>query len=100
MTDSALVLTIETYSDADEAIRRRWGRNLTETMAITGMTPKRLVIEMANEGVEVSAQSISQWCKGDVAPSPSKMAALSRVLKVPPRMLFSLDIEIVKADAA
>lgn len=95
------MLTIETYSDADEAIRRRWGRNLTETMAITSMTPKRLVIELAAEGVETSTQSISQWCKGDVAPSPSKMAAISRVLKVPPRMLFSLDIEIVqKSEAA
>ncbi|HOY81701.1 MAG TPA: helix-turn-helix transcriptional regulator [Rhodoglobus sp.] len=93
-------ITFESYADADEAIRRRWGQNLTETMAVQGMTPKRLVIEMAATGVDVSTSSISQWCKGDVAPSPSKMAALARVLSVPPRMLFSLDIEIVKAVAA
>lgn len=93
-------ITFECWDDADEAIRRRWGRNLTDTMAACGMTPKRLVIEMAAQGVEVSTSSISQWCKGDVAPSPSKMAAIARVLRVPPRMLFSLDIEIVRAEVA
>ena len=44
-------ITFESYADADEAIRRRWGQNLTETMAVQGMTPKRLVIEMAATGV-------------------------------------------------
>lgn len=93
-------ITFESWGDADEAIRRRWGRNLTDTMKTAGISPKRLVIEMAAQGVDVSTSSISQWCKGDVAPSPSKMAALARVLHVPPRMLFSLDIEIVRPELA
>lgn len=93
-------MVIEASPDTDEAIRRRWGQNLVDTMATQGITPKRLVIDLAQLGVEVSTSSISQWCKGDVAPGPSKMIALARALHVPARMLFSLDVEVIRQDAA
>ena len=94
-------MVIEATPDSDAAIRRRWGKNLAETMAAQDITPKRLVIEMAMLGVDISTSSISQWTKGDNAPGPSKMIALARVLRVPPRMLFSLDIEVIRqAEAA
>ncbi len=93
-------MVIEATPETDEAIRRHWGDNLASTMRTQGITPKRLVGELHDIGVDASAQSISQWCKGDNAPSPSKMIALARVLRVPPRMLFPLDVILLASEAA
>ena len=93
-------MVIEASPETDEAIRRHWGENLAKTMRTQGITPKRLVGLLHDIGVDTSTQSISQWCKGDNAPSPSKMIALARVFMVPPRMLFPLDVIIVTEQAA
>lgn len=95
----ATFLVFETHSSPDEAIRRRWGKNLTEQMDAIGMTPKRLVIDLAAHGVDASRSSISQWMRGDVAPQPSKMIALAKALHTSPRLIFTLDIELVEKAA-
>lgn len=98
-----LSMTFEIFDDPDKAIRHRWGKNLTEVMGTVGMKPKSLVIALAGVGCEVSTQSVSQWMSGAVAPKPSVMVAIAKVLMIPPRVLFSLDVEFVTtttADAA
>ncbi len=78
--------------DADEAIRRIWGDNVSEQMTLLGMTNKALAAALAGRGVDVSVQAIGQWRSGQSAPRPHVMVAIAAVLRIPPRVLFSLDV--------
>ena len=83
-----------TTADPDEAIRLQWGSNLSGLMSEHGMKPRHMVIALADQGVTVSPQAVGQWMSGTVAPKPSTMAAISRVLRVPPRTLFAIDASV------
>lgn len=83
--------------DQDEAIRRIWGGNLSEQMALHRLTNKALASRLKAVGVEVSPQAVGQWRAGVSAPRPHVMVALATVLRVSPRVLFSLDVIRVAA---
>lgn len=93
---SPAVIT-DTQMDPDEAIRLIWGANLSEQMRLLGVTNKALVGALKAHGVDVSQQAVGQWRAGQNAPRPHVMVAICTVLRVPPRVLFSLDLIRVAA---
>lgn len=90
MPTAATVLDPEL--DEDEAIRRSWGRNIDEQIKTLQMTNKSVATAMKALGSEVSVQIVGQWRLGNKAPTPANMVALATVLRVAPRVLFSLDV--------
>lgn len=84
--------------DEDEQFRLIWGGNLSEQMTLLGLTNKGLAATLKDQtGVDVSPQAVGQWRSGQSAPRPHVMVALSQVLRIPPRVLFSLDVVRVAA---
>lgn len=93
-------MKFERFTDPDQFIRHEWGKNLTEAMGTKQLAPKSIVIRLAGIGIETSAQSVYQWMSGEIAPRPHVMIGLAKILETPPRMLFTLDLDMTKVQKA
>lgn len=86
--------------DEDVAIKSSWGRNIDDQMTFLDIANKQLVQELAAIGTHVTVQTVSAWRRGEKSPGPANMVAVARVLRIAPRVLFSLDVVRVGTKAA
>lgn len=95
-----MVTTIDKTTDPAQLLRNEWAASLSEHMAAwfdqdtaeIGMTRKRLQAELAKNGVDVSFQAVCAWLTGAYSPRPHHQAAIAKVLGVPVRRLFPIEI--------
>lgn len=95
-----LVTVIDKTTDPAQRLRNEWAASLREHMdgwfdqstAETGMSRKRLQAELANLDIEVSFQAVCSWLTGAYSPRAHHQAAISKVLGVPVRRLFPIEM--------
>lgn len=86
--------------DLDRRIRLEWSESVQDHLEVwtnpetgeRGMNRKELQKRLEAVNVRVTLQTISMWLTGQTAPRPSAQIGLGRVLNVPPRRLFPLEM--------
>lgn len=95
-----VVTVIDKTTDPAQRLRNEWAASLGEHMeawldqdtAEKGMSRKRLQAELAKLGIDVSFQAVCGWLTGAYSPRPHHQAAIAKVLGVPVRRLFPIEI--------
>lgn len=78
--------------DPDKKLRIIWGERIAEQLVVLEMTPKKFCRLLEDEGgIEVSLQTVYAWLNGSWAPTPTKQAAIAKVLRAPSNRLFPLE---------
>lgn len=91
---------IDKTTDPAQRLRNEWAASLGEHMdawfdqdtAESGMTRKRLHSELAALDINVSFQAVCAWLTGAYSPRPHHQAAIAKVLGVPVRRLFPIEM--------
>lgn len=79
-------------TDPERARRQRWAHLLSEHMRVRGMSQKDMRHALAEGGVNVSQQTISNWLTGTHAPRVAHQVAIARALEAPHAALFPVEV--------
>lgn len=74
-----------------QRLRLEWAAKLRSQLDFLGWTQKRFRYELAEAGCNVSRQAVEQWLSGDTSPMPHHQAAIARVLRTAPHLLFPVE---------
>lgn len=72
-------------------LRHRWAQTLDSLLKSREITRKQFRALLANEGLDVSLQTISNWRTGKNSPKPEHQVVIAKALRVPASFIFSLD---------
>lgn len=72
----------------------QYADNLTEALDAAGINRQQLVVELGQLGCPVSLQAVGGWLRGEYAPSTRHQAAVAKVLRIPPHLLFPITLEM------
>lgn len=75
-----------------QRLRIEWATNLRTQLRYVNWTAKRFRHELELAGHTVSRQAIDQWLSGETSPLPHHQAAIARVLRTAPHLLFPVEL--------
>lgn len=64
-------------------VTRKWGSAIRSQRELLELTQAELAL-----AVGVSVKTVSNWERGEKAPTPERQVRIAHVLRIPPRLLF------------
>lgn len=72
----------------------QYAANISMALSNAGMTRHELVAELNKLGCHVTLQAVSGWLTGKYSPTTRNQAAVAKVLRIPPHLLFPVTLEV------